>query len=155
MASVEHTKMSIGDLATELGLNPRTIRYYEAIGLLPQPPRSASGYRLYGDDDRERLEFIAKAKALGLTLQQIGVILAIRRSGKPPCRHVVDLFDEKLAAIEEQINSLRRLHQTILTLRSKSAAMTSCDGPICAIFDDDELESGAGSALDLPAGWKQ
>ena len=64
-------QMRIGQLANEVGLNPKTLRYYEQIGLLPAPQRSPSGYRLYTAADRERLDFIAKAKAIGLTLEEI------------------------------------------------------------------------------------
>jgi DNA-binding transcriptional MerR regulator len=62
------TGLRIGELATELGINPKTIRYYEAIDLLPAPVRTTAGYRLYGAPDRERLRFITKAKAIGFTL---------------------------------------------------------------------------------------
>lgn len=53
--------MRIGELAAELGLNSKTIRYYESIGLLPKPARTESGHRLYGRADQERLSFIRKA----------------------------------------------------------------------------------------------
>jgi DNA-binding transcriptional MerR regulator len=79
--------MRIGELAAALDLNPKTIRYYEDIGLLPQPKRSAAGYRLYDDADHERLRFILKAKAVGLSLEEISRILAICDQGQPPCKH--------------------------------------------------------------------
>lgn len=58
----------IGDIAKRFGLNPRTIRYYEIIGILPKARRTESGYRIYSYETIERLEFILKAKALGLKL---------------------------------------------------------------------------------------
>ncbi|HXF81665.1 MAG TPA: MerR family transcriptional regulator [bacterium] len=63
--------MRIGELAKKANLNPRTIRYYEGIGLLPIPPRTAAGYRQYFEQDLERLEFIRSAQALGIALQEI------------------------------------------------------------------------------------
>ena len=89
----DDARRRIGELAAELGLNPKTIRYYEAIGLLPEPRRTPAGYRCYGVDDRERLRFIAQAKAIGLSLQEISEILAIRQAGNPPCRHVAAVLD--------------------------------------------------------------
>lgn len=77
--------MRIGELAAELGLNPKTIRYYEEIGLLPEPRRTQAGYRLYDAADRERLRFILKAKAVGLTLEEIKLVLDVRSNGQPPC----------------------------------------------------------------------
>jgi len=82
--SAAAARRRIGELAAELGLNPKTIRYYEDIGLMPEPPRTAAGYRLYGEVDRERLEFILKARAIGLTLEEIHQILALRSQGQPP-----------------------------------------------------------------------
>lgn len=63
-------EMLIGELAVQLRLNPRTLRYYEALGLLPVPRRTMSGYRVYGEETVQRLAFITKAKNLGLTLKK-------------------------------------------------------------------------------------
>jgi len=70
----------IGEIAHLLGLNPRTIRYYESLGLLPRPARSRVGYRMYGDVERDRLTFIRKARAVGLTLADIREILTLRHT---------------------------------------------------------------------------
>lgn len=149
------TPLRIGELANELGLNPKTIRYYEAIGLLPQPSRTHTGYRRYGNEDRERLQFIAKAKALGLSLHQIGEIFAIRYRGEPPCRHVVGLLDQKLAAIDAQIRALTGLRQELLLLRGAAGSMTSCEAPICAIIEDRHSpDADPNNYLDLPVEWK-
>jgi len=63
--------MRIGQLADETGVTTKTIRYYEEIGLLPAPARQPSGYRRYAGADVDRLDFVAKAKALGLSLEEI------------------------------------------------------------------------------------
>jgi MerR family transcriptional regulator, Zn(II)-responsive regulator of zntA len=99
-------QLRIGELAAELGVNPKTIRYYESIGLLPAPQRSSAGYRLYGADDRERLYFIRKAKTVGLTLEEIRDILILRGDGKPLCDYVLRLIDRKLDRIDEQLRML-------------------------------------------------
>ena len=127
--------LRIGDLASELALNPKTIRYYEEIGLLPAPQRSAGGYRLYGAADRERLRFIAKAKAIGFTLQQIGDILALRDEGAAPCSHVLDLLDRRLCAVEAQLRALTEVRQDLLALRQEAATTSDGSAQVCAIIE--------------------
>jgi MerR family Zn(II)-responsive transcriptional regulator of zntA len=130
-----HSQLRIGELAGELGLNPKTIRYYEEIGLLPAPRRNAAGYRVYGASDRERLRFIARAKRIGLTLQEIGEILALRDSGDEPCAHVGELIDRKLAAVEEQLRLLEDVRLDLLTVQAKAAVTTCSCTPICEIIE--------------------
>src|SRR5690606_41426823 len=72
--------MYIGQLARQAGVPIDTVRYYERQGLMPEPPRSASGYRQYGPDDVTRLAFIRRAKTLGFTLGGIGELMAMRRN---------------------------------------------------------------------------
>jgi len=90
--------MRIGELAGELGLNPRTIRYYEGIGLLPQPDRTGGNYRAYGREDWERLQFIKAAQRLGLTLDEIREVLAFAERGEPPCGFVRERLRREVAA---------------------------------------------------------
>ena len=125
----------IGELAGELGLNPKTIRYYEAIGLLPEPQRNTSGYRIYGAADRERLRFIAKAKSIGLSLEEIGEVLALRDAGSEPCTRVRELIDRKLAAVNEQLRLLTDLRSDLLRLQARAAATTCSCTPICEIIE--------------------
>lgn len=129
------TRLRIGELAGQLGLNPKTIRYYEEIGLLPAPERTRAGYRLYGSADQERLRFIGQAKALGLTLSEIGEILALRDGGQQPCAHVLDTLDRKVTAVEEQLRALTELHDELLTLRQEAATTASDNAPICTIIE--------------------
>ncbi|MHB1064860.1 MAG: MerR family transcriptional regulator [Georgenia sp.] len=77
--------MRIGELAREGGVNPKTIRYYESIGLLPEPDRTASGYRDYEPSDLARLTFIRSAKRLGISLDEIREILAFQQRGEARC----------------------------------------------------------------------
>jgi DNA-binding transcriptional MerR regulator len=71
MEIVEDKRLKIGELARQTGLTIKTIRYYERRGLLEQPLRTEAGYRLYGPEDVARLQFIQRAKLLGLTLEEI------------------------------------------------------------------------------------
>ncbi len=89
----------IGDVAERTGLSAPTIRYYESIGLLAQPARSATGYRRYTESTVEELHFIRKAQGLGFSLDEIGEILQLSRSGQKPCSHVLTLAHQHLEAV--------------------------------------------------------
>src|SRR5260370_4941494 len=99
--------MRIGELAARFGLNPKSIRYYEEIGLLPRADRSESGYRLYTRRDVEQLGFIRRAKTLGLSLDNIRDILKVEEEGSPPCGQVLDLIDVKICAIDHRLSELQ------------------------------------------------
>lgn len=128
-------QLRIGELAAELGLNPKTIRYYEEIGLLPPAKRTENGYRLYDSDDRERLQFISKAKAVGLSLEEIGEILTVRHSGVQPCEHVLGLLDHKLVAVEEQLRALSDFRQELLSLRKEANQTMRSEACVCGIIE--------------------
>jgi MerR family Zn(II)-responsive transcriptional regulator of zntA len=132
------SQVRIGELAAELGLNPKTIRYYEEVGLLPKPERACNGYRLYGDPDRERLRFIGKAKAVGLRLAEIGEVLALRRDGEQPCEHVVALLDRKLDLVEEQLRTLLSFKQELRILREEAYQTMRADAYVCGIIERHE-----------------
>src|SRR5260370_29172720 len=99
--------MRIGALAAAAGTTPKTIRFYEEAGLLPGPPRAASGYRDYPDDAAARLAFVRAAQSASLTLAEIRDILTIRDSGQPPCGHVATIIDRHLADVERRLAALR------------------------------------------------
>jgi DNA-binding transcriptional MerR regulator len=131
--------MRIGELATRFGLNPKTIRYYEEIGLLPRAERSDSGYRLYDEHDVERLGFIRRAKTLSLSLDEIRDILTVQAEGEPPCGQVLDLMDRKISAIDQRIAELEAFRAELATLRTtwangderlRRAATPACICPI-------------------------
>jgi MerR family transcriptional regulator, Zn(II)-responsive regulator of zntA len=125
----------IGELAADVQLNPKTIRYYEEIGLLPAPRRTAAGYRQYSAADRERLRFIAKAKALGFTLREIGELLTLRDGGEEPCSYLGQLLDHKLAAIEVQLAQLTELRAEFQALRAELATTVCSSTPICGVIE--------------------
>ncbi len=113
-----HDGMRIGELAARFGLNPKTIRYYEEIGLLPKAGRSDSGYRRYDSRDVERLGFIRRAKTLGLELSEIRDILAVQQEGAPPCDQVLSLIDTKISAIDRRMAELATFRAELATLRA-------------------------------------
>ena len=99
----------IGDIANRFGLNPRTIRYYETIGILPKARRTESGYRVYTDETIERLEFILKAKTLGFKLSEIKEIVLLHEKGEVPCECTKNFIRNKITEIEDKITNLTEL----------------------------------------------
>lgn len=131
------TTLRIGELAEEVGVDPPTIRYYESIGVLPEPDRTPSGYRAYTPEDVERVRFVSLARSLGLHLDDIRQILALRDRGEAPCRFVRDVLDRQVEAVEERIRQLQELAAELRRLRSKARRlgdMASEDPCVCHIL---------------------
>ena len=99
---------TVSDLAAQAGLTAATVRYYEQLGLLPAPARTAAGYRTYGDEalDLDRLRFIKGAQRVGLRLREIGELLAIRDRGLCPCGHTTKLLRQRMAEIDQEVARL-------------------------------------------------
>ncbi len=112
----------IGELANLLELSPRTIRYYEEIGLLNSIKRVEGGKRIYTDKDSQRLKFITRLKHLGLTLSEmleLEDIYQIHRTNKKVLPRLLELLDGHVVKIEERINSLDKLKADILDYQEK------------------------------------
>ena len=107
---------SIGELSQRTGVSTQTIRYYERIGLLPEPKRAGNHYRMYDDSDVERLLFVNRARQLDFALADIAEILAFRDRHEPPCQYVMDVMAQQIAEIERRIADLQRLRGELLTL---------------------------------------
>ena len=130
--------LQIGQLAARTGRTSKTIRYYEARGLLPDPERTAAGYRRYSEQDIQRLDFIQKAKRLGLSLDDVAAILSLHAQQQPTCVHVLALLDQKLAYLDGLIKSLHEFRSELGQLRRASAKRlrTLPDGSvICGIVE--------------------
>jgi MerR family mercuric resistance operon transcriptional regulator len=112
-----HAAISIGTLAKRSGVNIETIRYYERAGVLPIPPRSAGGYRLYrGADPERRLRFIRRARDLGLPLAEVRRLLALADQKQDSCDKVKALAFHHLADIRARIADLRRMERVLAGL---------------------------------------
>jgi MerR family copper efflux transcriptional regulator len=122
MGIAKSSQVKIGELARQTGLSIKTIRYYERRGLLEQPPRTESGYRLYGPEEVARLRFIQRAKLLGLTLSEIGelVELAARcNEGKIVPRLEV-VLEAKLEETKRKIEELLAFRKNLLYYRRRA-----------------------------------
>ncbi len=107
------SQLTVSKLASQVGTSSDTLRYYERIGLLPEPARSPGGYRLYGDDAVERVRFIKRAQRFGLRLEEIGEILSIRERGMCPCGSTRRMLEAKVAELDEEMAALGRLRDDI------------------------------------------
>jgi len=115
----------IGQLANLVGVSPRTIRYYEEIGLLNSIKRMEGGKRVYTDQDCQRLQFIKRLKHLGLTLaemQELEDIYRIHRTNKKVLPRLLELLDGHVEKIEERVQNLEKLKSEILTYHQRISA---------------------------------
>ena len=107
MSVVTPKRLKIGAVAANSGLSVKTIRYYEELGLLaPSVERTSSGYRLFSPSVFNRLAFIKRSQTLGLTLDEIGTILAVSDAGELPCGTAKQHLLHKLEAVTQQIENL-------------------------------------------------
>lgn len=113
--------LTIGHLAKQAAVNLETVRYYERRGLLPKPPRSASGYRLFPSDTARRLRFIRRAQELGFSLKEIRELLSLRVSRTTTSRDIRARAEAKIADIDSKIKSLASMKRTLHKLTNVCA----------------------------------
>lgn len=111
--------MRIGELAKLAACRPETIRFYEQKGLLPQPSRSQANYRQYDTTHADRLHFIRRCRALGMSLDEVQVLLGFQDRPDDPCGGVTDLVDHHIDEVDRQIADLQALRGQLSSLRSR------------------------------------
>lgn len=113
--------LSIGALAKQAGVNLETVRFYERRGLLPDPPRTESGYRMYPSEAVRRLRFIKRAQELGFSLNEIDELLALRSSPRGSSAEVRRRAEAKIEDIEAKLRTLQSMKRTLQKLASSCA----------------------------------
>jgi Hg(II)-responsive transcriptional regulator len=135
--------MTRGVLAQRAGINPETIRYYERIGLLDEPRRNASGYRVYDPVDLGRLAFIRRAQELGFSLEDVRELLALRLKQVAECTHVERSATRRLVDVRKRIRDLERMEQGLKEL------IASCRAnpfkATCPVYEVLDATDAAGS----------
>ena len=117
---------TIGQLAKRAGVGVETVRFYERKGLIEQPRKRTSGYRVYPDDVVQRIQFIRHAKDLGFTLAEIGELLSLRPDPRTNCAAVKDRAQAKMAAIDEKVaTTVASARGSGVTLKVASAMTAS------------------------------
>lgn len=125
-------RSSIGTLSTQTGCNIETIRYYEREGLMPDPPRTDGGHRLYEEEHVKRLTFIRRSRELGFTLDEVRGLLRLVDGGHYTCAEVRTLTLEHLEEIRRKTTDLKRLGKV---LKEMAAQCTGDEVPECPIIE--------------------
>ncbi|MDQ2728963.1 MAG: heavy metal-responsive transcriptional regulator [Actinomycetota bacterium] len=130
--------MRIGQVAAEAGVTTKALRYYERVGLLSEPARTASGYRDYSNAVLDRLRFIRAAQAVGLTLGEIRGVVAFAEQASPPCSHVLELVEDRAADLDRRSSELATLRDELRALakRGRSLSPEACSPDlVCHILN--------------------
>ena len=131
--------LSRGELARRTGVNLETIRYFEHVGILPEPPRTQGGHRVYDESHVRTLGFVRRARGLGFTPKEVRTILDLGGPGKAGCADVRDVATHHLEQVRSKIADLVDIERLL------AAAIEHCSGrpdPECAIIE--MLEDAAG-----------
>ena len=130
--------MQIGELAYKTGTTPKTLRFYEQIGVLQTPIRTSGGYRDYDKSAFIRIQFIKAGQAIGLSLAEVRNLLRIREDGASPCTAAINLLDEHLVEIRRVIRELTSLKKNIVDLRAKASSLDAAYCPpesVCHVIN--------------------
>lgn len=120
-------------LSKRTGCNIETIRYYEGLGLMPEPKRTLSGYRVYGEEDVKRLSFIRRLRGLGFVLEEIRGLLGLVDEKSYTCDEVRRVALAHLEDVREKIADLQKIDHTLSDMAAKCAGG---EVPDCPIIDD-------------------
>ena len=123
--------MNIGDVSRQSGVPPKTIRYYEEIGLI-RPNRSENGYRAFTENHVHKLAFLGRARALGFTIEDCRTLLALYEDENRESVQVKTVAEDHLRQIEEKIEKLQSMRTTLTELVEKCAGDHRTDCPILA-----------------------
>lgn len=110
--------MTVGKLAASAGVGVETIRFYQKRGLIPQPARRGSGYRMYDDDVVARIRFIKNAQALGFTLTEIAELIDLEHDPRAKCGDLQERSDAKIGLIDQEIAALTKMRNELSQLSS-------------------------------------
>ena len=122
--------MNIGEAAARSGVPAKTIRYYEDIALIDSADRSANGYRSYSDEDVHTLRFVARARSLGFTVAQCRDLLALYRDRSRSSADVKAIAEDHMSEIDEKIEGLKAMRETLAVLTRKCHGDERPDCPI-------------------------
>ena len=111
--------LTISELAKNAGVNIETIRYYERLGLIQEPPRTESGYRIFPPEVIQRIRFIKRSQDLGFSLSEINKLLNMTESESFGCREVRQFASQKLKEIELKIRDLQSIKSVLQDLSNR------------------------------------
>ena len=137
---ITETALKIGEVARLVGVPAKTLRYYEDIGLISPAGRTDSGYRIYGWRELQQIEFIRRAKLMGLTLEQIRSLVKVAEAGIPSgvLQRLDEFLDQKLEETERRLEELRDFRESLLQYRERVA--TAGEQDVCRCGERGEGE---------------
>jgi Hg(II)-responsive transcriptional regulator len=127
--------MWISEAAEQAGVNVQTLRYYERRGLLPRPPRRASGYREFPNDTVRIVRFIKRAQDLGFSLDEVEELLRLQRNVKGNRRRIRSVAERRIGEIDQKIAELERMRRALRTLVDSCNDGRVLDCPIIETLD--------------------
>jgi len=126
---------SIGELSKHSGVKIETIRYYERIKMLPAPPRTANGRRVYGPAEKRTLAFIRRSRDLGFTLEEIRALLALGGPERASCADVHKIASAHLASVRHKLSDLAKLETILAETVAQCSDGATPDCPVLDILD--------------------
>ena len=126
--------LAIGELSRQSGVNIETVRYYERIKILPAPPRTATGRRIYDYTHLRTLAFVRRSRELGFSLNEIRALIRLRPE-KATCRQVREIAAHHLADIRAKLNDLKKLERLLARTLARCSGKTVPDCPVLDILD--------------------
>ena len=130
---IEH--LPIGELSRLTGVNIETIRYYERVKMLPAPPRTTSGRRVYGAMDLRTLVFIRRSRELGFSPDDIRALLRLGAPGTASCAEVEEIAAHHLEGIRAKLRDLKKLELLLAKTVARCSGNTAPDCPVLDILD--------------------
>jgi MerR family mercuric resistance operon transcriptional regulator len=124
------TEFTIGELSKRTDVHIETIRYYEKIGIMPNPPRNSSGYRIYSAPHLERLSFIRRSRELGFSQAEVRKLLTLVDEHQYTCAEVREMTVRQRLTVRNKIKDLRKLEQALTAMVDECAGGDIPDCPI-------------------------
>lgn len=135
-------KLKIGEVSKRSGINIETLRFYEKSGLLDQPVRTYSNYRLYDESVLERLAFIKQAQVLGFTLVEIKQIINHKQAGENPCAEVREIVKTRLDELDEKIRQMLHYRDELTKALAEWEQIGEAEGHVCGLIEGSHIEHG-------------
>lgn len=135
--------MNIGEAAAQSGVPPKTIRYYEDIGLVALAPRAANGYRAYSDNDVHILRFVQRARSLGFSVNDCRQLLDLYRNPDRTSAEVKSLTMRRIADIDRKIKELAGVRTVLARLADSCHGDERPECPIIENLAEDHPQRGA------------
>src|SRR5260370_40929471 len=132
----------IGEVASRSGVSRKALRLYERTGILPASRRTTAGYRVYGPEALSTLAFVAQARRLGFHLDEIKEVVQIRRSGRCPCPHVLDLVRQKVEELDRTLADLTEVRRGLGQLLTSSRSARRGEAAVCHHIERLKLVKG-------------